>query len=79
MSIENKNALQEKERQADESVLQQFDNMSKFGPMMGLTRKERWTRAVALKLNPPKVISEILARYPSDIREIHISTFDRVL
>ncbi|KFM24861.1 DNA polymerase delta subunit 4 [Auxenochlorella protothecoides] len=43
-----------------EALLRQFDMTSKYGPSMGVTRLERWERAVDLKLNPPKEVKELL-------------------
>jgi hypothetical protein len=36
-----------------EELLRKFDLSSKFGPCIGITRMERWTRAEELGLNPP--------------------------
>ncbi|KAF9530337.1 DNA polymerase delta, subunit 4-domain-containing protein [Crepidotus variabilis] len=41
-------------------ILRVFDNSHEYGPCVGMTRLERWERADALGLNPPKEIYEIL-------------------
>jgi DNA polymerase delta subunit 4 len=46
----------------DARELKTFDLTSKFGPCCGLTRIERWDRARALGLDPPKRVLEILHR-----------------
>ena len=56
-TIEDDDAV---ERDARE--LKTFDLTSKFGPCCGLTRIERWDRARALGLDPPKRVLEILHR-----------------
>ena len=47
---------------SDARELKTFDLTSKFGPCCGLTRIERWDRARALGLDPPKRVLEILHR-----------------
>lgn len=42
----------------------QFDLCSKYGPVSGLTRMERWERAVKFGLNPPKRIHDLLVANP---------------
>lgn len=45
-----------------------FDLTSRFGPCQGLTRIERWDRANALGLAPPKIVLEILHRRPKEAK-----------
>ncbi|KAF9063881.1 DNA polymerase delta, subunit 4-domain-containing protein [Rhodocollybia butyracea] len=46
--------------QAELRMLQVFDMTSKYGPFIGMTRLERWTRAQSLKLDPPEDVHKIL-------------------
>ncbi|KDD75247.1 hypothetical protein H632_c787p0 [Helicosporidium sp. ATCC 50920] len=46
--------------EAAQSVLQQFDLASKYGPCRGMTRMERWNRAQSLGLDPPPSVRELL-------------------
>ncbi|KAF9474826.1 hypothetical protein BDN70DRAFT_884430 [Pholiota conissans] len=41
-------------------ILRVFDDSYEYGPCVGVTRLERWNRAKALGLNPPKEVEEIL-------------------
>ncbi|PPQ75443.1 hypothetical protein CVT26_016217 [Gymnopilus dilepis] len=41
-------------------ILRVFDNTYEYGPCVGMTRRERWDRAQAMGLNPPKEIDDIL-------------------
>ncbi|RDB15369.1 DNA polymerase delta subunit 4 [Hypsizygus marmoreus] len=41
-------------------ILRVFDMSYEYGPCVGVSRLERWERAAALGLNPPKEIREIL-------------------
>lgn len=43
-----------------EEVLRGFDLDIKFGPCIGITRMERWTRAERLGLKPPASIRSLL-------------------
>lgn len=43
-----------------EEMLRQFDMNMSYGPCLGLTRLERWERANALGLDPPKGIEGFL-------------------
>ncbi|GAB4823375.1 hypothetical protein N2152v2_010421 [Parachlorella kessleri] len=49
--------------QEDEAVLRQFDLDSKFGPCSGMSRLERWERAVRLGLDPPVQVRELVLRH----------------
>ena len=46
----------------DEATLRGFDLTSAYGPCLGLTRLERWDRAVKYGLDPPKAVLEALQR-----------------
>lgn len=46
----------------DEEILNRFDMNSKYGPCVGITRSERWDRANALGLNPPKNVKRLLLK-----------------
>lgn len=46
----------------DEATLREFDLTSAYGPALGLTRLERWDRARAYGLDPPKAVLEALQR-----------------
>ncbi|CAA2934643.1 DNA polymerase delta subunit 4 [Olea europaea subsp. europaea] len=43
-----------------EEVLRQFDMSMAYGPCLGMTRLDRWERAKALGLNPPKDVERLL-------------------
>ena len=49
----------------DLEILKSFDLNLKYGPNLGLSRLERYQRALDLELNPPLEIKEILQRLPS--------------
>ncbi|CAO2837438.1 unnamed protein product [Amaranthus hypochondriacus] len=44
----------------NEEVLRQFDMNATYGPCMGMSRLDRWNRAVKLGMNPPKEIETLL-------------------
>lgn len=46
----------------DEFILRQFDLQSKYGPVSGLSRLQRWERAAKLGLQPPEEIREVIMR-----------------
>lgn len=46
-------------------TLKKFDLEPRYGPSIGLTRKERWNRAYQLGLKPPSEILSILEENPS--------------
>ncbi|GAU24180.1 hypothetical protein TSUD_84150 [Trifolium subterraneum] len=48
------------ERNENEKMLQQFDMDMKYGPCIGMTRMERWERAVKFGMNPPEEIGNLL-------------------
>ncbi|PPQ64365.1 hypothetical protein CVT24_008434 [Panaeolus cyanescens] len=41
-------------------ILRVFDNSYEYGPCVGMSRLDRWERAQALGLNPPKEVYDIL-------------------
>ncbi|KAK6117492.1 hypothetical protein DH2020_009533 [Rehmannia glutinosa] len=43
-----------------EEVLRQFDMNMAYGPCLGMSRLDRWNRANALGLHPPKEIENLL-------------------
>ncbi|CAA3032608.1 DNA polymerase delta subunit 4 [Olea europaea subsp. europaea] len=43
-----------------EEILRQFDMSMAYGPCLGMTRLDRWERAKALGLNPPKDVERLL-------------------
>lgn len=45
---------------ANEMILRQFDMNMAYGPCIGMSRLERWQRAEALGLNPPKEVENLL-------------------
>lgn len=45
-----------------EEILKEFDMNTSYGPCLGLSRMERWQRAVGLGLNPSHQIKDILER-----------------
>uniref|UniRef100_A0A8C4N1X1 DNA polymerase delta subunit 4 n=1 Tax=Eptatretus burgeri TaxID=7764 RepID=A0A8C4N1X1_EPTBU len=47
-------------------VLHTFDLNYEFGPCLGISRMQRWDRAVHLGLTPPQHIHALLEYYPSD-------------
>ncbi|KAF9165345.1 DNA polymerase delta subunit 4 [Actinomortierella ambigua] len=53
------------ELSALEKTLRQFDLAQKYGPCTDVTRLERWERAFALGLNPPRSIKDALLANPA--------------
>lgn len=49
--------------QAAQQLLLDFDLCSKYGPMSGLTRMQRWERAAAAALDPPEAVKEVLLQH----------------
>ncbi|KAL8471139.1 hypothetical protein ACS0TY_028103 [Phlomoides rotata] len=43
-----------------EEVLRQFDVNMAYGPCLGMSRLERWERANAIGLNPPKEVENLI-------------------
>jgi DNA polymerase delta subunit 4 len=46
----------------DEEALRVFDLTTKFGPCLGLSRLERYDRALKYGLHPPKKVLEVIHR-----------------
>ncbi|AEE28498.1 putative DNA polymerase delta, subunit 4 [Arabidopsis thaliana] len=44
----------------EEEMLRQFDMNITYGPCLGMTRLDRWERAVRLGMNPPNEIEKLL-------------------
>jgi len=58
-----------------EEMLRQFDLDLRFGPMLGLTRLERWARAEELGLDPPAAVRDyLLVQQPGG--SVHSSIFE---
>lgn len=51
---------------ADERTLRNFDLESKYGPVSGLSRLERFQRAEKLGLCPPEFIRELILKHGED-------------
>ena len=52
-----------------EVLLRRWDMDLKFGPSTGMTRMERWERALAFGLNPPTYIRELLQSMQLDTQD----------
>ena len=46
----------------DEQALRDFDLDTRFGPCTGMTRRERYDRAIRLSLSPPRFLDAVIAR-----------------
>jgi DNA polymerase delta subunit 4 len=51
---------------ADEITLRNFDLESKYGPVSGMSRLERFQRAEKLGLAPPQFIKELILKHGED-------------
>jgi DNA polymerase delta subunit 4 len=51
---------------ADEKILRTFDLQSKYGPVSGLSRLERFQRAEKLGLAPPQAVKELILKHGED-------------
>lgn len=58
--------LDASEMESDERTLRQFDLDTKYGPVSGISRLQRWDRAVALGLNPSPQIRNLIVKYGED-------------
>ncbi|KAJ1537239.1 DNA polymerase delta subunit 4 [Nowakowskiella sp. JEL0078] len=47
-------------------ILKSFDLDVKYGPCIGITRRERWNRAQQLNLDPPVLVDQLLLKYKND-------------
>ncbi|KAG7669604.1 hypothetical protein Ndes2526B_g05953 [Nannochloris sp. 'desiccata'] len=50
----------------DERTLRSFDLESKYGPVSGMSRLERFERAEKLGLAPPQLIKELILKHGED-------------
>ena len=50
------------------ALLKAFDTNSTFGPIIGLSRLDRWMRAQKFGLSPPPDILLIINKHPDDHR-----------
>ena len=59
---------QKEEENSDTDVLKKFDMNMKYGPCVGISRKERWERAFNLGIDPPQQIKAIIesGKYSGD-------------
>ncbi|XP_074556903.1 uncharacterized protein LOC141812848 [Curcuma longa] len=48
--------------EGEDDKLRQFDMDMRYGPGIGLSRMDRWERAVAMGLNPPAQVEAILLK-----------------
>ena len=51
------------EAESNERALRQFDLDTKYGLVSGISRLQRWQRAVALGLDPSPEIRDIIVKY----------------
>lgn len=58
-----------------EKILKNFDFTVDFGPVVGLTRLERWERANKLGLNPPAVVKKILETKQGETEEVYKQSY----
>lgn len=58
-----------------EQILKNFDFTVDFGPVVGLTRLERWERAQKLGLNPPAVVKDILETRQGTTEEVYKQSY----
>ena len=49
--------------ESDELTLRQFDLDTKFGPVMGMTRLQRFARAEQLNLSPPPYVKDLILKH----------------
>ncbi|PVG00756.1 hypothetical protein CPB86DRAFT_824121 [Serendipita vermifera] len=59
-----------------QKILRVFDLSYEYGPCVGVTRLERWERAQAMGLNPPKEVHDILLTQEGQ-NELANNVFDR--
>ncbi|AOW01912.1 YALI0B18920p [Yarrowia lipolytica CLIB122] len=58
-----------------EKILKNFDFTVDFGPVVGLTRLERWERANKLGLNPPAVVKKILETKQGETEDVYKQSY----
>lgn len=69
-----KNKVEEKTSNISDEDLQflkQFDLDMTFGPCTGITRRERYERAIRHELDPPVRVLELIERFPNDREVTH--------
>ncbi|NWR64462.1 DPOD4 polymerase, partial [Bucorvus abyssinicus] len=47
-------------------MLRRFDLSREYGPCTGITRLQRWERAQALGLSPPRPVLDALLQHPDN-------------
>ena len=52
----------------DLNILQDFDLRCEYGPCIGISRLERWTRAQNHGLDPPPDVKKIIEEHANDIK-----------
>ncbi|XP_071849421.1 DNA polymerase delta subunit 4-like [Apostichopus japonicus] len=55
-----------KRKEADMTLLKEFDLNWEYGPCTGITRLERWERAERHNLNPPKDVKQLIQNHQED-------------
>merc|ERR1712070_868143 len=60
LSVSQSQAFDERVSSESQTLLHEFDLDIKYGPCCGITRTERFERAVKLGLNPPDQIKHLL-------------------
>ncbi|GLJ17875.1 hypothetical protein SUGI_0312680 [Cryptomeria japonica] len=61
-SLNSYDEVYEEEEDCVEQILKQFDLDMRYGPCLGLSRMERWQRAVQLGLSPSQDVKDLLDR-----------------
>ena len=64
--VKSNKLLEIVDEETQDEILKHFDFNYKYGPMAGLSRKQRWTNAFKLNLNPPQEIFDILEQRESE-------------
>lgn len=54
--------LEQSDVETEEKLRREFDLETKFGPVSGLTRMERWERAARMGLEPPAWVKDAIMR-----------------
>ena len=62
----------------EKKELREFDLNARFGPMLGISRMNRWIRALRFSLNPPPMVLDILETL-DDTDPEHESIFSTTL
>ncbi|XP_028396560.1 DNA polymerase delta subunit 4-like [Dendronephthya gigantea] len=64
---------------SDLKILRNFDLRCEFGPCIGISRLERWTRAETYDLNPPEEVKKIIEEHPNDDKFTQCLWYDEEL